>query len=69
MGICSSDKFTDESVMTHPDWQVLVLSRYGSSQQIVTHAQFKRNICTQTYAWGLVSVARSFNWKGKGSDA
>ncbi len=42
--------------MTHPDWQVLVLSRYGSSQQVVAHAQFKCHICTQTsHAWVLVA--------------
>ena len=58
---------TDESVMTHPDWQVLVFSRYGSRQQVVAHAQFKRNICRQTScAWVLVHVACSFNWTGKG---
>jgi len=69
MGLCSSDKLTGESVMTHPDWQVLVFSRYGSCQQVVTHAQFKRNICTQTaHAWGLVSGPCSFNWRGKGHD-
>ena len=66
MGACSSDKFIGESVMTHPDRQILVLSRYGSSQQVVTHAQFKCHICTQTsHAWELVPVACSFNWKGK----
>lgn len=66
MGLCSSDKFTGESVVTHPDRQVLVLSRYGSCQQVVTHAQFKGHICTQTaHAWALVSVACSFNWEGK----
>ncbi len=56
MGVCGSAKFTDESVMTHPDWQVLVLSRYGSSQQVVAHAQFERNICNRHRLLGCLSL-------------